>query len=143
MIKEVKNIEDANKCDELLTKLVLDEKQYDDLIDENTKIENYFKKIMNDENIKLLAYYVDKKIVGYVLIKKLDNNICLLDGLYVLEEYRKKGIAKKLLNEALIKCRKYKVKYVDINVMYENEIAKSMYKKMNFKEFEIKLRKEI
>lgn len=26
MIKEVKNVEDANKCDELLTKLILDEK---------------------------------------------------------------------------------------------------------------------
>jgi len=38
MIKEVKTINDANKCDELLTKLILDERQYDDLIDENTVI---------------------------------------------------------------------------------------------------------
>ena len=33
MIKEVKNVEDANKCDELLTKLILDERKYNDLIE--------------------------------------------------------------------------------------------------------------
>ena len=38
MIKEVKNVEDANKCDELLTKLILDERKYNDLIDNNIVI---------------------------------------------------------------------------------------------------------
>ena len=32
-IKQVTNIADANRCDELLTKLIQDERQYNDTID--------------------------------------------------------------------------------------------------------------
>lgn len=143
MIKEVKSIEDANKCDKLLTELILDERKYNDSIDKNIIITDHFSKILNDENIVLLAYYLDKEIVGYILIRKMDENTCLLDGLYVLEKYRNQGIANSLLNEAINICKKLKVKYVDINVMKKNEIAKHIYKKLNFTEYEIKLRKNI
>ena len=60
----------------------------------------------NDENIIILAYYLNKIIVGYILIRRTDNNICLLDGLYVEKEYRNKGIGKSLLVEYEIKMRK-------------------------------------
>lgn len=143
MIKEVKSIEDANKCDKLLTELILDERKYNDSIDKNIIITDHFNKMLNDENIVLLAYYLNKEIVGYILIRKMNENICLLDGLYVLEKYRNQGIANSLLNEAINIYKKLKVKYVDINVMKKNEIAKHIYKKLNFTEFEIKLRKNI
>ena len=143
MIKEVKKINDANKCDELLTKLILDERQYDDLIDENTVIKDHFNKMLNDENVVLLAYYYNDEIVGYILIRKLNDNVCLLDGLYVLENYRNKGIANNLLEEAIDRCKKMNVKHVDINVMEKNEIAKHIYKKLDFTEYEIKMRKDI
>lgn len=143
MIKEVKSIEDANKCDKLLTELILDERKYNDSIDKNIIITDHFSKMLNDENIVLLAYYLDKEIVGYILIRKMDENTCLLDGLYVLEKYRNQGIANSLLNAAINICKRLKVKYVDINVMKKNEIAKHIYKKLNFTEYEIKLRKNI
>lgn len=143
MIKEVKTIDDANRCDELLTKLILDERQYDDLIDDNTVIKDHFNKMLNDENIVLLGYYYNDEIVGYILIRKLNDNVCLLDGLYVLENYRNKGIANNLLEEAIDRCKKMNVKYVDINVMEKNEIAKHIYKKLDFTEYEIKMRKDI
>ena len=143
MIEEVKNIVDANKCDNLLTKLVLDERKYNDSIDEDTIITNHFNTMLNDENIILLAYYFEKEIVGYILIRKTDKNTCLLDGLYVLEEYRNQGIANSLLNEAINRCKKLNVKNIDINVMDKNKIAKGIYKKLNFIEYEVKLRKTI
>lgn len=143
MIEEVKNIVDANKCDNLLTKLVLDERKYNDSIDEDTIITNHFNTMLNDENIILLAYYFEKEIVGYILIRKTDKNTCLLDGLYVLEEYRNQGIANSLLNEAINRCKKLNVKNIDINVMDKNKIAKGIYKKLNFIEHEVKLRKTI
>ena len=143
MIKEVKNIKDANRCDELLTELILDEKKYNDTIDENIVITDHFNNLINNENITLLAYYLEEEIVGYILIRRIEENVCLLDGLYVLEEYRNQGIASKLLNEAIKRCKEFNVKYIDIKVMKKNEIAINIYKKLNFKEFEIKLRKEI
>ena len=143
MIKEVKNVEDANKCDELLTKLILDERKYNDLIDKNIVIKNHFSKMLDDEDVILLAYYLDKLIVGYILIRKINENLCLLDGLYVLEEYRNQKIASSLLNEAIDRCKKLNVKYIDINVMEKNELAKRIYKKLDFTEYEVKLRKNI
>ena len=143
MIKEVKNVEDANKCDELLTKLILDERKYNDLIDNNIVIKNHFSKMLDDEDAILLAYYLDKLIVVYILIRKINENLCLLDGLYVLEEYRNQKIASSLLNEAIDRCKKLNVKYIDINVMEKNELAKRIYKKLDFTEYEVKLRKNI
>lgn len=143
MIKEVNSVEDANTCDELLTKLILDERKYNDAIEENIVIKNHFNQMLDDKNAILLAYYLNDLIVGYILIRKINKDTCLLDGLYVLEEYRNNGIATNLLNEAIDRCKKLNVKYIDINVMEKNEIAKNIYRKMNFNNFEIKLRKNI
>lgn len=143
MIKEVTSIEEANICDELLTKLILDERKYNKAISENVVIKDYFSKLLNDKNIKLLAYYLNTEIVGYILIRKTEPNTCLLDGLYVLEEHRNKKIAKNLLIEALKKCQELNVNYIDINVMVENKIALELYKKLGFTELEVKLRKNL
>ena len=142
-IKQVTNVVDADRCDELLTKLIHDERQYNDTIEDNYIITNHFNKMLDDENIIILAYYINKTIVGYILIRKMANNTCLLDGLYVEEEYRNKGIGNSLLKEAISRIKNMNVKYVDINVMYNNIIAKHIYEKLGFVGYEIKMRKSI
>ena len=142
-IKQVTNVVDANRCDELLTKLIQDERQYNDTIDENYIVTNHFNKMLNDENIIIQVYYINKIIVGYILIRRTDNNTCLLDGLYVEKEYRNKGIGKSLLTEAILRIKNMNIKYIDINVMYHNIIAKHIYEKLGFVEYEIKMRKSI
>ena len=142
-IKQVTNVVDADRCDELLTKLIQDERQQNDTIDDNYIVTNHFNKMLDDENIIILAYYINKTIVGYILIRRMDNNTCLLDGLYVEEEYRNKGIGKSLLTEAISRIKNMNVKYVDINVMYNNIIAKHIYEKLGFVGYEIKMRKSI
>ena len=118
-IKQVTNVVDADRCDELLTKLIHDERQYNDTIEDNYIVTNHFNKMLDDENIIILAYYINKTIVGYILIRKMANNTCLLDGLYVEKEYRNKGIGTSLLKEAISRIKNMNVKYVDINVMYK------------------------
>jgi len=41
------------------------------------------------------------------------------------------------------RCKKFNVKYVDIKVMDKNEIAKRIYKNLNFNEYIVTLRKKI
>lgn len=142
-IKQVTNIADANRCDELLTKLIQDERQYNDTIDENYVVTNHFNTMLNNENIIILAKYINNIIVGYILIRKMDDNTCLLDGLYVEKEYRNKGIAKSLLTEAILRIQNMNVRYIDIKVMYNNIIAKHIYEKLDFVNYEIKMRKSI
>ena len=142
-IKQVTNVVDADRCDELLTKLIHDERQYNDTIDDNYIVTNHFNKMLDDENIIILAYYINKTIVGYILIRRTSNNTCLLDGLYVEKEYRNKGIGNSLLKDAISRIKNMNVKYVDINVMYNNIIAKHIYEKLGFVGYEIKMRKSI
>ena len=142
-IKQVTNVVDADRCDELLTKLIHDERQYNDTIEDNYIVTNHFNKMLDDENIIILAYYINKTIVGYILIRKMANNTCLLDGLYVEKEYRNKGIGNSLLKEAISRIKNMNVKYVDINVMYNNIIAKHIYEKLGFVGYEIRMRKSI
>lgn len=142
-IKQVTNVVDADRCDELLTKLIHDERQYNDTIDDNYIVTNHFNKMLDDENIIILAYYINEIIVGYILIRRTSNNTCLLDGLYVEKEYRNKGIGNSLLKDAISRIKNMNVKYVDINVMYNNIIAKHIYEKLGFVGYEIKMRKSI
>ena len=57
-IKQVTNVVDADRCDELLTKLIQDERQYNDTIDEDYIVINHFNQMLDDENIIILAYLV-------------------------------------------------------------------------------------
>ena len=142
-IKQVTNVVDADRCDELLTKLIQDERQYNDTIDEDYIVTNHFNKMLDDENIIILGYYINEIIVGYILIRRTSNNTCLLDGLYVEKEYRNKGIGNSLLKDAISRIKNMNVKYVDINVMYNNIIAKHMYEKLGCVGYEIKMRRSI
>lgn len=142
-VKLVITNEDANKCDKLLNKLVLDERKYDNSISEDTKIFNYFKYMIRQKYNFLLGYYIDNNIVGYTFIKGVDKETALLDGLYVEEEYRNRGIATELITTAFKICKNNKIKYLDVNVMYENKEAKKLYNKFGFENLRIGLRKSI
>ena len=146
MIIRVLDEERANVCDILLTKLIQDERQYDNSIDKDFVVNNYFKNIIKDENNILLCYEEDNIIKGYIYLKPVNNdsqNCYLIDGLYVDIEYRNKGIATKLIENALNVIKETDVTVIDINVMANNSVAISLYKRFGFNEFRISLRKNI
>ena len=144
MINRVLDEERANICDELLTKLIQDEKQYDSFIDENFIVKDYFKNVIKDKNNILLCYEEDKIIKGYIYLKPINNDDkkgYLIDGLYVDLEYRNKGIANSLIEKALSIIKELDISFIDINVMANNKKAIYLYKKFGFNDFKISLRK--
>lgn len=146
MIIRVLDEERASTCDILLTKLIQDERQYDNSIDKDFVVNNYFKNIIKNENNILLCYEEDNIIKGYIYLKPVNNdsqNCYLIDGLYVDNEYRNKGIATKLIENALNVIKETNAAVVDINVMANNSVAISLYKRFGFNEFRISLRKNI
>lgn len=50
MIVQVKDDNLAEKCDELLTKLIEDERKYNNKINEFFIVVDYFKNVINDDN---------------------------------------------------------------------------------------------
>ena len=73
MIIKVLDEYKADKCDELLTKLIQDERQYDSYINENFIVKDYFKNIIKDKNNILLCYEENENIVGYTYFKYQNN----------------------------------------------------------------------
>lgn len=146
MIEKIKTKELADKCDELLTKLIQDERQYDDSIDPDFKVSNYFNNFINDDDKVLLGYLVDNTLVGYIYAYvTVSNNIkgLFIDGLYVETDYRNRGIAKELINEIVLEAENRDAKFIDIKVMSKNDVAKHLYDSLEFNEFKVMLRKEI
>lgn len=146
MIKRVNNDTLADLCDILLTKLIQDERKYDNSISNKFIVRDYFKKIIRNKNNILLAKIVNESIIGYIYLKPIKNDInngYIIDGLYIEEEYRNKGIAKELIKESLNILKSNNIKFIDINVMYNNEIAKALYKSFGFKEFKVQMRHDI
>lgn len=89
-----------------------------------------YKKQKNSVYSALVAE-VDKKIVGCIIIHKLDKSERLvpdasyeLDGFYVLPEYQGKGIGYTLWNALLNKLRKEKVLTLQLAVVYEGPTNK-------------------
>ena len=137
-IKEVDNIEEAIKCDELLTKLIIDEKKYNPNISDDVNINNFYPNIYNKDNNKLFIAIDDNNIIGYIYIKLIsidgiDNNKeLLIDALYIEEDYRNKGIATSLISKVKEYSINNNIKYISINVLDKNIKAKNLYNKLGF-----------
>ena len=99
------------------------------------------KKDLNNPKTIIFTANVDGKIVGYISnsfqgktpytkTKKKGT----IDDLFVLEEYRKKGIGKNLINEAFILFKSRGIKIVSISVSSNNLPTLELYKNFGFKE---------
>lgn len=144
MVIRVFDEERANICDNLLTKLIQDETQYNSSIDKNFIVKDYFKNVIKNKDNILLCYEDEKIIKGYIYLKLIISDNMrgyLIDGLYVEEDYRNNGIATKLIKDALTMIKD--VNFIDINVMSQNTRAINLYKKIGFKEFKKCLRKDL
>ena len=144
MIKRIITTKDAKVCDGLLTKLILNESEYDKLLPKNFVVQDYFQNVIKDEKNILLGYIVDKQIIGYTFLKNIiknENTGYLIDGLYIEETYRHKGYAKELLEYSLNLLKKENPVFIEINVLYANKIARNLYKSLGFQDLKITMRK--
>lgn len=146
MIKKVNSVEEANYCDYLLSLLIQDEMKYNENIKDNYVVKNWYNNLYYKSNNALFISIDNKKIVGYIYVKitTSDNSPekeceALIDGLYVTFEYRRRGIATSLINEAKRWCLEHGVKYLKLNVLSKNISAVMLYQKENFNEFSEKL----
>ena len=84
----------------------------------------------NKDNI-LLLYKENNIGIGYIFAKRQENGY-LLDGLYVNEDFRNKGIARKLLDEVIKEILLIGDYKIFINVLKENVVAYNLYKSFGF-----------
>ncbi|MBS7635938.1 GNAT family N-acetyltransferase [Candidatus Bathyarchaeota archaeon] len=99
--------------------------------------------IRHDQNLVKIAY-TNGKIVGYcVAVKKLHNyegvvmditwKTAYIWDLYVAKEYRNRGVATALIENAIAYLKSIGIEKVGLLVNYWNENAKKLFEKLGFK----------
>jgi len=63
------------------------------------------------------------------------------DDLFVLPKYRSMGVGRKLLTKLLKWFKSKKIKYFEIDVYSNNEIAVKAYRSLGFRDYILKMRK--
>lgn len=131
---------DAEKLDELLTRLIHDEAQYDSNLNiEYIVTENYRDRI-DLEGHKLLLLECNGKIVGYIygFIYQIPGvmlqPIAILDALYVDEDHRRIGGGSLLISEFKKFAQENGACRIELKVLSKNEKALALYEKLLFKE---------
>ena len=96
-------------------------------------------KILNEFNVtKDYIYYlvvvISERIVGIGALKKLTNKKVRIKRLYVIGDYRRRGIAQKILNQLIQFAREQNFKQVLFNTYPSMENARRFHKKNGFTE---------
>ena len=134
IIREIKEdeIDYANK---LLNKLIIEEKQYDENINQNYIVNNYYQKRQKDSI--LLVATLNNEIVAFLFGYTIEalvytNRKAVLDALYVLPDHRKHGIASLLIDNFKKWCMQQNITNLELTVFSNNINALSLYKNHGF-----------
>ena len=140
-ISEIKN---------MLTDLIQDERQnYDSNINENYKVEEFYEKLINNNDKTIFVARDNDIVLGYVYGFIQDNGchynnkVAQLDALFVKEQYRGNGIARSLMKEFINWAEEKGVAYIELSVCKNNTNAISLYENEGFCIDKICLRKQL
>lgn len=134
VIREIKK-DEIDYANNLLNQLIIDEKNYDENINENYIVNNYYQN-RQDDSILLVALLNNEIVAylfGYIINAPvyLENKV-ILDALYVSNEHRKKGLANLLITNFKNWCLKRDIKFIELTVCSKNSDAYNLYKKHGF-----------
>lgn len=86
---------------------------------------------MSKENSVFLMAFEDETPIGYVgLCTVLDEGY--MGNLGVIEEYRRKGTGRALMNELIANCKALDMAFITLEVRASNTPAISLYKSLGF-----------
>ncbi len=131
--------EDIREINKLLTDLIQDERQYDENINKNYIVKNYYEQFLGKEDSCLIVAKDENNTVlgyGFGFITDYgnvyDSKIAQLDAVYIKPEYRKNGIARQIIQYFTEWSKKNKVLYIELKVCNDNRKAIELYEKEGF-----------
>ena len=130
---------DIKEINNLLTDLIQDERQYDENINKNYVVKDYYEQFFEKQDYCIIvAKEENNNILGYgigIIVdcnSVYDRKFAQLDALYVKLEYRKMGIAKRIIKHFTEWAKENKVLYIELKVCNSNSKAIELYEKEGF-----------
>lgn len=143
-------LNEISEINNMLTDLIQDErKNYDSNINENYKVEEFYEKLINNNDKTIFVARDNDIVLGYVYGFIQDNGslynnkVAQLDALFVKEQYRGNGIARSLTKEFINWAEEKGVAYIELSVCKNNTNAISLYENEGFCTDKILLRKKL
>ena len=131
--------DDIEEINNLLTDLIQDERQYDENINKNYAVKNYYEQFFYKKDYCIIvAKDKSDNILGYGFGFIIDygnvynNKFAQLDALYIKPEHRKKGIARQIIQYFTKWSKNNKVSYIQLKVCNNNNKAIGLYEKEGF-----------
>lgn len=108
-------------------KALYEEAAWSAYLGDDKKLKNAIK-----NSLLTLAHMDGEEIIGFVRCVGDAEHVVLVQDLIVKKDYRRKGLAKKLMNEVF---EKYKdVRWIQVNTDGEDEVANAFYKAIGMKD---------
>ena len=85
-----------------------------------------------ESGILMFGYFANNKMVGYLSMEMFENDVCRLDGIVVLPEYRKKGYGKKLLDFCKLKAKELGANKIRLGMIDDNKRLRKWYEENGF-----------
>ena len=92
---------------------------------------HFLYEVHNPHSISYVALSENENIMGYIITHHIIENISVLN-LAVNNDFRRKGVATKLLHQMYLIARNENVLKIDLEVRESNSDAISLYKRENF-----------
>ena len=129
------SIEDAKTLDEMLTRLIRHEANYDKNLNDQSVVKDNYK-----EGHKIFVAEEEGRIIGFLygfvygIPDMWKEPVAILDALFVDEQYRGKGCACMLFEEFRKFACRSGVCRIELKVISENADALRLYQKLEFVE---------
>ncbi len=131
--------EDIKEINNMLTALIQDERQYDENINKDYLVENYYEQFLGKkDSCIIVAENESNNIMGYGFGfianygNVYDNKVSQLDAIYIKPKYRKRGIARKIVQYFTKWSKDNEVSYIELKVCKNNSSAINLYKNEGF-----------
>ncbi|MPM48068.1 hypothetical protein SDC9_94790 [bioreactor metagenome] len=148
-IVKVKDKTFADKCDNMLTDLIIDERKYDKNVSNDLVVHDWYCTTLDDNKRATFVAIEEENVLGFIhgYIKEeagttVNDTVVVLDALYVKENNRNKGIGTSLIDEFKKWSKSLEAKYIDLSVLINNNSAIELYKKHGFKPLKSYMRAE-
>ena len=111
---------------------------------------NEYLKILEDRNVYFILATLDNKVIGLIWLSfneklskyEYQRKQIWIEGIYIKTKYRRKGIAQKLVNEAINKAKFLNAQSIELMIWNFNENSKKFFE-IFFKVRSLVLTKEL